>query len=157
MTASGPLGCDRAGGEIALVCAAALPLGLAVDRARGLLPALTTRCGGAESLWDALAWHWLCMPTTCLAMLLAPPAWIGLKLTLATARNRAAPRGQTRRAVGCHLMMLAGMAAALDAGPKLAPLVGATWTSGAALAAMAGGMLLAAAAGLLRPPAAPSV
>ena len=47
-------------------------LGLLLDRWFGLLPALTARCGGSETLWGTLAWHWACMPATCLMMMFSP-------------------------------------------------------------------------------------
>jgi hypothetical protein len=123
---------------------AALPLGLLLDRRFGLLPALTARCGGPETLWGTLAWHWACMPATCLMMLFAAPAWIGLEALTASRRPGAArcdrPTGALA-ACGCHLAMLLGMASALGAGPELAALAGLPWTGGAAIAAMAFGMV----------------
>jgi len=46
--------------------------------------------------------------------------------------------------------MLAGMVFALGAGPNLTGLAGAAWTSGAAIAAMAFGMISGLAAASLR-------
>jgi hypothetical protein len=123
---------------------AALALGLLLDRRFGLLPALTARCGGPETLWGALAWHWACMPATCLMMLFAAPAWIGLEALAASRRPGSARRDRPTGALaacGCHLAMLLGMASALGAGPKLAALAGLPWTGGAAVAAMAFGMV----------------
>jgi hypothetical protein len=123
---------------------AALPLGLLLDRRFGLLPALTARCGGSETLWGTLAWHWACMPATCLMMVFAAPAWIGIE---ALARGgRTGPARSDRPTVAlaacaCHLAMLLGMAAALGVGPELAALAGLRWTVGAAIAAMAFGMV----------------
>jgi hypothetical protein len=77
-------------------------------------------------------------------MLFAAPAWIGLG---ALARGgRAGPARRDRgtgalAACGCHLAMLLGMASALGAGPELAALAGLPWTGGAAIAAMAFGMV----------------
>ena len=123
---------------------AALPLGLILDRRFGLLPALTARCGGAETLLGALAWHWACMPATCLMMLLATPAWIGIEVLARSRRAGSARRDRGTGALaacGCHLAMLLGMASALGAGPELAALAGLPWTSGAAIASMAFGMV----------------
>jgi hypothetical protein len=122
----------------------ALPLGLLLDRRFGFLPALTARCGGTETLLGALAWHWTCMPATCLMMLLATPAWIGIEVL---ARSRRAGSARRDRGTGalaacfCHLAMLVGMASALGAGPELAGAAGLPWTGGAAIAAMAFGMV----------------
>jgi hypothetical protein len=127
----------------------ALPLGLLLDRRFGLLPALTLRCGGTETLLGALAWHWSCMPATCLMMLFAAPAWIGLEALAASRRPGAARRDRPTGALaacGCHLAMLLGMASALGVGAKLAALAGLPWTGGAAVAAMAFGMVCGTAA-----------
>ena len=135
----------------------ALPLGLLLDRRFGLLPALTARCGGSETLWGALAWHWSCMPATCLMMLFAAPAWIGLEALARGGRAGSARRHRGTGALaacGCHLAMLLGMASALGAGPELAALAGLPWTGGAAIAAMAfgmvGGMAAASACGAIK-------
>ena len=130
--------------DVLLVCMAALPLGLVIDRWFGLLPALTARCGGFESPLGMLEWHWACMPATSLMMLCAAPAWIGLR---ALARSRRSGAGRPHRPTGalaacaCHLAMLIGIASALCAGPELAALAGLPWTGGAAIAAMAFGMV----------------
>jgi hypothetical protein len=151
MTSSAPFATqapsDRVAGvgsvNLLLVCMAALPLGLVLDRWFGLLPALTARCGAFETLRGTLEWHWAYMPATCLMMLFAAPAWIGLK-AMTAGRSRGA--GHERRidalaALGCHFAMLVGMAYGLDAGPALASLARLQWTSGAAIAAMAFGMV----------------
>lgn len=130
---------------------AALPFGLVLDGGFGLLPALTARCGGPGSLIAALEWHWAFMPATCLMMLFAAPVWIGLKALARAGQCDASVACGTRpiAAVGCHLAMLAGMVLALGAGPNLAGLAGAAWTSGAAIAAMALGMISGLAAASL--------
>ncbi len=100
----------------------ALPLGLLLDRRFGLLPALTARCGGAETLLGALRWHWSCMPATCLMMLFAAPAWIGIEALARAGRAGSARRDRGTGALaacGCHLAMLIGMASTLGAGPEL--------------------------------------
>jgi hypothetical protein len=56
----------------------ALALGLVLDGWLGLLPALSARCGGSETRRGRIAWHWACMPATCLMMMFAAPASIGL-------------------------------------------------------------------------------
>jgi hypothetical protein len=122
----------------------ALPLGLLLDRRFGLLPALTARCGGTETLPGALAWHWACMPATCLMMLFAAPAWIGLEALARGRRPGVARRDRGTGAIaacGSHLAMLLGMASALGAGPELVGAAGLPWTGGAAVAAMAFGMV----------------
>jgi len=84
------------------------------------------------------------MPATCLMMLLAAPAWIGLEALARSRRPGAARRGRPTGAIAacaCHLAMLLGMAAALGAGPELAALAGLPWTGGAAIAAMPFGMV----------------
>ena len=63
--------------DVMVICIAAFPIGLALDRWFGLLPALTARCGGFETFEGSLEWHWACMPATSLMMLFAAPAWIG--------------------------------------------------------------------------------
>jgi hypothetical protein len=138
--------------DVALACMAALPLGLVLDRSFGFLPALAARCGASDTFWGTLEWHWACMPATCLMMLAAAPAWIGLKVL--SRFDGFGGSWQDRRsdklaALGCHLAMLAGMACALGAGPSVAALVGGPWTSGAAIAAMALGMAGGMAAALL--------
>jgi hypothetical protein len=137
--------------DVLLACMAALPFGLALDGRLGLLPALNARCGGSGSLMAALEWHWACMPATCLMMLFVAPVWIGLKALARAGQGDARVACGTRpiAAVGCHVAMLAGMVFALGAGPNLAGLAGAAWTSGAAIAAMAFGMISGLAAASL--------
>jgi hypothetical protein len=133
-----------ANAQVLLACAAALPLGLVLDRWFGLLPALSARCGGSQTLWASLEWHRACMPATCLAMLFAPPAWIGLKAmmrALSPSVSQHDCRHATFAACGCHLAMMAGMAGVLGIGPSLAALVGLPWTGGVAIGAMALGMV----------------
>ncbi len=129
--------------DVFLACMAALPFGLLLDHRFGLLPALSARCGGSGSLMAALEWHWASMPATCLTMLFAAPVWIGLKALARAGQSDANRTCGTRpiAAFGCHLAMLGGMVFALGAGPNLAGLAGAAWTSGAAIAAMAFGMI----------------
>jgi hypothetical protein len=126
--------------EVLIVCVAALPLGLALDQWFGFLPAITAYCAASTTLPGMLELHWTCMPVTCLVMLFAAPAWIGLKVL---ARPRAHQQNRWWDAVAplaCHSAMLIGMACALGAGPSLAALVAVPWTSGAAMGAMACGM-----------------
>jgi hypothetical protein len=135
--------------DVLIVCVAALPLGLGLDQWFGHLPALTAYCGESVTLLGMLEWHWACMPLTCLMMLFAAPAWIGLK---ALARPHAHQQHRWRNAVAplaCHSAMLIGMAWALGAGPSLAALVAVPWTSGAAMGAMTCGMGGGMAAALL--------
>ena len=130
--------------RLLFVSAAALALGLLLDRWFGLLPALTARCGGSETLWGTLAWHWACMPATCLMMMFAAPAAIGC-----TAMSRVGRPGHAWRdcradalaALRRHLAMLAAMACGLSVGPDLAAFAGLPWTSGVAIAAMAFAMV----------------
>ncbi len=138
--------------DVLLVCMAALPLGLVIDRWFGLLPALTARCGNFESLLGALEWHWACMPATSLMMLSAAPAWISLKVFATAGRSGPARRDCRAGALGaifCHVAMLAGMASGLVAGPGMFALAGRPWTSGAAIGAMACGMVCGMAAASL--------
>jgi hypothetical protein len=151
-----PARCDRGDSirsiDVLLVCMAALPLGLVVDRWFGLLPALTARCGNFETILGTLEWHWACMPATSLIMLFAAPAWIGLKSwTMAGRPGRAAHdcRANALASLCCHVSMLTGMAFGLGAGPSLAGLAGLPWTSGAAIGAMASGMVCGMAAASL--------
>jgi hypothetical protein len=137
--------------DLLLVCMAALPLGLVIDRWFGLLPALAARCGGFGSLLGTLEWHWACMPATSLMMLFAAPAWIGLKAFTTVVRSGLARHDCQTKALAalcCHSAMLAGMACGLGAGPGLAALAGRPWTSGAAIGAMACGMVCGMAAAL---------
>jgi hypothetical protein len=132
-----------ANAQVLLACAAALPLGLVLDRWFGLLPALSARCGGSRTLWASLEWHWTCVPATCLTMLFGAPAWMGLKAmmtALRPTRSQHNCRNDTFAACACHLAMMAGMAGALGVGPGLAALAGSPWTSGGAIGAMAFGM-----------------
>ncbi len=138
--------------DVMLISAAAFPLGLVLDRWFGLLPALTARCGGFDTFLGTLKWHWACMPATSLMMLCAAPVWIGLK-TFMTARRAGAEPHECRTgalaALFCHIAMLAGMACALGLGPSLAALARSPWTSGAAIVAMACGMVCGMAAASL--------
>jgi hypothetical protein len=82
-------------------------------------------------------------------MLLAAPAWIGLEALARSGRPAVARRDRPTGALaacGCHLAMLLGMASALGASPELAALAGLPWTGGAAIAAMALGMVCGMAA-----------
>ena len=121
-----PVPSDRGDGirsiDVLLVCMAALPMGLAIDRWFGLPPALTARCGGFGSLVGTLEWHWTCMPATSLMMLCAAPAWIGLKSwSMAGRPGRAAHdcRTDALSALCSHVSMLIGMAAASAPAPAL--------------------------------------
>ena len=151
-----PAPSERGGGlrsiDVLLVCMAALPMGIAIDQWFGLLPALTARCGGIGSPLETLEWHWTSMPATSLMMLFAAPAWIGLKAFTTTGRSghprHDRPTGALA-ALFCHVSMLIGMALGLGAGPSLAALVGSPWTSGAAIGAMAAGMVCGMAAASL--------
>jgi hypothetical protein len=137
--------------EVMFICMAAFPLGLVLDRWFGLLPALTARCGGFETFEGTLEWHWACMPATSLMMLFAAPAWIGLRALTRVGRPVPARRDCRTGALAalfCHAAMLVGMACGLGAGPGLAALAGRPWTSGAAIGAMACGMVCAMAAAL---------
>jgi hypothetical protein len=137
--------------DVMFICIAAFPIGLALDRWLGLLPALAARCGGFETLRGALEWHWACMPATSLMMLFAAPAWIGLKAFPTAVRSGPARHDcqtKVRGALCCHAAMLAGMACGLGAGPGLAALAGIPWRSGAAIGAMACGMVCGMAAAL---------
>jgi hypothetical protein len=134
------------GGEtmrLLLVGMAALPLGLVLDRWFGLLPALTSHCGGSGTLLGTLAWHWACMPATCLMMLFAGPAWIAVEALAPVGRAGAAQRDGRSGAFAagvCHVAMLAGMAGVQCAGPTILALAGLPWTGGAAIGAMTLGM-----------------
>ena len=122
----------------------ALALGLILDRWLGLLPALSARCGGSGTLWGTLAWHWACMPATCLMMMFAAPPSIGLNAMTRVGRPGHAWRDcrtDALAALRCHVAMPAAMACGLGAGPDLAAFVGLPWTSGVAIAAMAFGMV----------------
>jgi hypothetical protein len=137
--------------DVMVICIAAFPIGLALDRWFGLLPALTARCGGFETFEGSLEWHWACMPATSLMMLFAAPAWIGLKAFTTVVRSGLARHDCQTKALAalcCHAAMLAGMACGLGAGPGLAALAGRPWTSGAAIGAMACGMVCGMAAAL---------
>ena len=137
--------------DVMFICIAAFPIGLALDCWFGLLPALTARCGGFETVEGTLEWHWACMPATSLMMLFAAPAWIGLKAVTTAGRSGAARHDCQTKALAalcCHVAMLAGMACGLGAGPGLTALAGIPWTSGAAIGAMASGMLCGMAAAL---------
>jgi hypothetical protein len=138
--------------DVTFICIAAFPIGLALDRWFGLLPALAARCGGFETFQGTLEWHWACMPATSLMMLCAAPAWIGLKTFTTPGRSGLAQHDRPTRtlaALFCHVAMLAGMACGLGCGPGLAALAGIPWTSGAAIGAMACGMICGMAAALL--------
>jgi hypothetical protein len=144
--------------DVMFICIAAFPIGLALDRWFGLLPALAARCGGFETLRATLEWHWACTPATSLMMLLAAPVWIGLKaLTPADRSLRHDYRAGPLAALFCHAAMLAGMVFGLAAGPSLAALAGIPWTTGAAIGAMACGMVcgmaVALICGMMRAPA----
>jgi hypothetical protein len=133
--------------DVMFICIAAFPIGLALDRWFGLLPALAAPCGGFETLQGTLEWHWACMPATSLTMLLAAPGWIGLKaLTIADRSLRHDCRAGPLAALFCHAAMLAGMVFGLAAGPNFAAFAGFPWTSGAAIGAMACGMVCGMAA-----------
>lgn len=136
-------------GDLLIACMAALPLGLVLDHWFGLLPALADRCGGSDALLETLQWHWRCMPATCLMMLFAAPAWIGVKILVGPGAPRRRRWGDYLAALGCHVAMLAGMICALGVGPPLASLVGSPWTGGAAIGAMTVGMVSGFAAALL--------
>jgi hypothetical protein len=130
--------------DVMFVCTAAFPVGLVLDRWFGLLPALAARCGGFETFQGTLEWHWACMPATSLMMLCAAPAWIGLKALTTAGRPDPARRDCRTGALAalfCHVVVLAGMACGLGAGPGLAAFAGRPWTSGAAIGAMACGMV----------------
>ncbi len=138
--------------DVMFICIAAFPIGLALDRWFGLLPVLTARCGGFETFRGTLEWHWACMPATLFMMLFAPPAWISLKALTAASRPGLALHDRRTGALAalcCHVAMLAGTACGLGAGPGLAALAGRPWTSGAAIGAMACGMICGMAAALL--------
>jgi hypothetical protein len=97
-----------------------------------------------QTLWASLEWHRTFMPATCLAMLFAAPAWIGLKAmmrALSPSVSQHDCRHATFAARGCHPAMMAGMAGVLGVGPSLAALVGLPWTGGVAIGAMALGMV----------------
>ena len=82
------------------------------------------------------------MPATSLMMLCAAPAWIGLRaLSDRFGGARHDCQTGTLAALCCHVSMLTGMACGLSAGPGLAALAGLPWTSGAAIGAMAFGMV----------------
>ena len=138
--------------HLLFVGTAALPLGLLLDRWFGLLPALTARCGGSETLWGTLVWHRACMPATCLMTMFAAPASIGLKAMTRVGRPGHARhdcRMDALAALRCHVAMLAAMACCLGAGRDLAAFVGLPWTSGVAIAVMALGMVGGMAAAFL--------
>lgn len=131
--------------EMFAVCSAAMAIGFLLDRGFGWPPALTAPCGGSQTLWAMIAWHWRCMPATTMLMLFAGPAWLGLDALTTIGRKRGAPRHECGdrplAALGCHFAMLAGMASALCLEPRTAALFGFSWTSGAAMAAMTCGMI----------------
>jgi hypothetical protein len=144
-----------AGGNLQMfaVCSAAMAIGFLIDRGLASPLAPTASCGGSESLGAVIAWHWACMPATFLLMGLAGPAWIGFGALAAIRRKPNASThecpGRPLAALGCHFAMLAGMACALGLEPRVAALLGFSWTSGAAMAAMACGMVCGLAAASL--------
>ncbi len=139
--------------DMLVVCSAAMALGSFLDGRLAAPPALAAACVSSQTLWGVVERHWSCMPAAFLLMLLAGPAWIALNAMATLGRRRGASARDCREsalaALGCHGAMLAGMAGALWLEPRVAALASLSPTSGAAVAAMACGMIWGLAAASL--------